>query len=65
MKNTVMMIALLSMTSAVMAASFSETLEPHATKQAALNAQTSVSASAKQDQQLNVPNPVLQARSAH
>lgn len=64
MKKTVMMIALLSMTSAVMAASFSETLEPHATKQA-FNAQTSVSASAKQDQQLNVPNPALQARSGH
>jgi len=64
MKNTLMMIALLTVTSATMASSFRESLAPRATK-ASVSAVTPNSAPAKQDQQLSSHNPALQTRSAH
>ena len=64
MKNTLMMIALLTVTSATMASSFRESLAPRATK-TSVSAVTAISAPAHQDQQLNTVNPALQSRSGH
>ena len=64
MKNTLMMIALLTVTSATMASSFRESLAPRATK-TSVSAVTTIAAPAKQDQQLSTRNPAQQTRSGH
>lgn len=65
MKNTLMMIALLTVTSATMASSFRESLAPRATKTSVSAIATIAAPAAQEDQQLSTRNPAQQMRSSH